>query len=166
MNHSRLSGWQKLCTKGLRRKVWTRTKIQSQHIRYFVAISRSVAGYALFGNLWAKKKCFLRSANSNLWFHWFWSKFWFEPFTRPIRILIENAFHLARPEKRIKPKMIIYVSTTNLSIEQFYNFDLWIFYRLPSMLSSLCDMSLLIQYSGSMAFGMGIKVCPIPGYCY
>ena len=32
-----------------RRKVWTRTKILSPNIRYFVAI------YALFGDLWAKK---------------------------------------------------------------------------------------------------------------
>ena len=37
-------GWQKLCegTKGLRRKVWTRTKIFSPNIRYVVAILRFV----------------------------------------------------------------------------------------------------------------------------
>ena len=54
-----ISGWQKLCegTKGLCRKVWTRTKISSTNIRYFVAIIRFVAIYAFFGNLWTKK-CF------------------------------------------------------------------------------------------------------------
>ena len=48
-------GWQKLCegTKGLRRKVWTQTKILSPNICYFVAI------YALFGRFWANKKCSL-----------------------------------------------------------------------------------------------------------
>ena len=45
------TGWQKLHggTGGPRQKVWTRTKILSPNIRYFVAI------YALFGDLWAKK---------------------------------------------------------------------------------------------------------------
>ena len=49
----RTPGWQKLCegTRGLRRKVWTQTKILSPNIRYFVAILRLVAVYALFGNL-------------------------------------------------------------------------------------------------------------------
>ena len=40
---------------GFHRKVWTRTKSFSPNIRYFVAILRFVAIYALFGNLWAKK---------------------------------------------------------------------------------------------------------------
>ena len=50
-------GRQNLCegTKGLRWKVWTQTKILSPNIRYFVAILRFVAIYALFGDLWAKK---------------------------------------------------------------------------------------------------------------
>ena len=53
-------GWQKLCegTKGLRQKVWTRTKIWSPNIRYFVAILRFVAIDALFGRLWARKMLF------------------------------------------------------------------------------------------------------------
>ena len=53
------TGWQKLRegTKDLCRKVWTRTKISSPDIRYFVAILRFVAIYALFGRLGAKK-CF------------------------------------------------------------------------------------------------------------
>jgi len=46
------------CAKGLRRKVWTGTKILSPNICYFVVILRFVEIYALFGNLWAKK-CFL-----------------------------------------------------------------------------------------------------------
>ena len=48
------AGWQKLCegTKGLRRKVWTQTKILSPNICYFVAI------YALFGRFWANKVLF------------------------------------------------------------------------------------------------------------
>ena len=42
--------------KGLRRKVWTRTKMLSPYnIRYFVAVLRFVVIYALFGDLWAKK---------------------------------------------------------------------------------------------------------------
>ena len=41
--------------KGFRRKVSTRTKILSPNICYFVAISRFVSIYALFGRLWAKK---------------------------------------------------------------------------------------------------------------
>ena len=55
-------GWQKLCEgkKGLHRKVWTCTKILGTNIRYFVAILRFVAIYALFGRLWAKK-CFFGS---------------------------------------------------------------------------------------------------------
>ena len=40
---------------GFHRKVWTRTKSFSPNIRYFVAILRFVAIYALFGNLWATK---------------------------------------------------------------------------------------------------------------
>ena len=36
-------------------EVWTRTKIVSPNIRYFVAIIRFVAIYAIFGDLWAKK---------------------------------------------------------------------------------------------------------------
>ena len=47
-------------TKGLRRKVWTRTKILSPNMRYFVATLRFVSILALFGRLWAKK-CFLGS---------------------------------------------------------------------------------------------------------
>ena len=48
-----LSGLQKLRegAKGPRRKVWTQTKILSSNIRYFVAILRFVAIYALFGRL-------------------------------------------------------------------------------------------------------------------
>ena len=48
------SGWQKLreAAKGLReKKIWTRTKILSSYISYFVAILRFVAIYALFGGL-------------------------------------------------------------------------------------------------------------------
>ena len=50
----------KLCegTKGLRQKVWTRTKILSPNKRYFVATVRFVAIYALFGRLWAEKVIF------------------------------------------------------------------------------------------------------------
>ena len=53
------AGWQNLCegTKGLRRKVWTRTKISSTNIRYFVVILRFVAIFAVFGRLGAIK-CF------------------------------------------------------------------------------------------------------------
>ena len=47
--------------KGLRQKVWTRTKILSPNIRYFVEILRFVAIYALFGNLWTKNCCFFVS---------------------------------------------------------------------------------------------------------
>ena len=45
------AGWHKLCegTMGLCRKLWTWTKILSPNIRYFVAILRFVAIYALFG---------------------------------------------------------------------------------------------------------------------
>ena len=39
--------------KGLRRKVWTRKKILSPTIHYFVAILRFVAIYAPFRGLWA-----------------------------------------------------------------------------------------------------------------
>ena len=49
--------WQKLSEK-FAEKVLTRTKILSPNIRYFVAIIRFVAIYALFGNLWAKKCLF------------------------------------------------------------------------------------------------------------
>ena len=41
--------------KGLRRKVWTRTEILSLNIRYFVALLRFAAIYALFERLWAKQ---------------------------------------------------------------------------------------------------------------
>ena len=70
------TGWQKLCegTKGLRRKVWTWRKILSPIIRYFVAILRFVAIYALFGNLRAKKstclgqkQCFLGKKCTITW---------------------------------------------------------------------------------------------------
>ena len=44
--------------KALRRKVWTRTKIVSSNINYFVVIFRFVTIYALFGNLWATKVFF------------------------------------------------------------------------------------------------------------
>ena len=54
------AGWQKFCegTKGLRRKVWTWTKILSPNMRYFVAILRFVTIYTLFGNLWTKMTFF------------------------------------------------------------------------------------------------------------
>ena len=44
------TGWQKLCegTKGLCRKVLTRTKILSPNTRYFVAILRFVAINAFY----------------------------------------------------------------------------------------------------------------------
>ena len=47
------AGWQKFRegTKGLRRKVKTQKKILSPNIRYFVAILRFVAIYALFAHL-------------------------------------------------------------------------------------------------------------------
>ena len=50
------AGWQNLLQgeKGLRQKVWTRTKILSPNIRYFVEILRFVAIYALFGRLRGK----------------------------------------------------------------------------------------------------------------
>jgi len=53
--------------KGLRRKLWTQTKILSPNIRYFVAILIFVAIYAPFGRLcsWAKK-CFLGSKTAFL----------------------------------------------------------------------------------------------------
>ena len=53
-------GWQKLCksAKGLRLKVCTQTKNLSPNIRYFVAILRFVAMFALSWRPWAKK-CFL-----------------------------------------------------------------------------------------------------------
>ena len=49
-NEHSFSGWQKLCEgmKGLRRKVWTQTKILSSNICYSIAILRCVAIYALF----------------------------------------------------------------------------------------------------------------------
>ena len=52
--------WQKLRegTKGLRRKVWTRKKILSPHIRYFVAILRFVAIYALLEDFRQEKGFF------------------------------------------------------------------------------------------------------------
>ena len=55
------AGWQKLCecTKGLRQKEWTLTKIFSPNIHYFVAILSFVANYALFDNLWTKEVLFL-----------------------------------------------------------------------------------------------------------
>ena len=63
-----IAGWQKLCEgmKGLRRKVWTQTKILSPKIRYIVAILYIVATYAPFGRLWAKK-VLLRVKNSVSW---------------------------------------------------------------------------------------------------
>ena len=48
----------KSCAWDPRRKVWTRTKILSPNIRYFVAILRFVAIYLLFGDLWPKKCLF------------------------------------------------------------------------------------------------------------
>ena len=53
------AGWQKLCegTKGLRRKVWTRTKMLSPNKRYFVAILRFVAIYAFYIKLLLSFKC-------------------------------------------------------------------------------------------------------------
>ena len=44
------TGWQELRerTSGARRKVWTRTKILSPNIRYFVAILRFVTIYAFY----------------------------------------------------------------------------------------------------------------------
>ena len=42
-------------SRSCRRKVWTRTKILSPNIRYFVATLRFVSILALFGRLWAKK---------------------------------------------------------------------------------------------------------------
>ena len=76
-------GWQELCegTKGLRRKVWTRTEISSPNIRYFVAILRFIAIYALCGNLWAKK-CFFGSktvifcARNALWHGMYCILYW------------------------------------------------------------------------------------------
>ena len=53
-------------TWGPRQKVWTRTKILSPNIRYFVEILRFVAIYALFGNLWTKK-CLFWSKTVLLW---------------------------------------------------------------------------------------------------
>ena len=69
-------GWQKLCrgTGGPRRKVWTRTKILSPNIGYFVANSRFVAIYALFGRLWTKsvvlgpKQCFMVKKCIIIWY--------------------------------------------------------------------------------------------------
>ena len=60
-NWCQLSGWQKFrkAAKGLRRKVWTQTKILSPNIRYFVAILRFVVIYALTRRLWQKKSVFL-----------------------------------------------------------------------------------------------------------
>ena len=56
-------GWQKLCegTKGLRRKVCTRTKILSPNICYIVAILIFVAIYT------GQKKCFFGSKTVFLW---------------------------------------------------------------------------------------------------
>ena len=55
-----LPGWQKFRegVKGLCQKVWTRTKILSPYIRYFVTILRFVAIYALFGRLWGNEVLF------------------------------------------------------------------------------------------------------------
>ena len=52
--------------KGLRRKVWTQTKILNPNIQYFVSILRFVVIYALPGNLWAKK-CSFGSKNRVSW---------------------------------------------------------------------------------------------------
>ena len=47
------------CAKGLRQKVWTRTKILSSNICYFIEISWFVANHALFGRLFfGQKQCF------------------------------------------------------------------------------------------------------------
>ena len=53
-------GWQKLCegAKGLRWKVWIGTKILSPNIRYFAAILKLVAIYALFWKFLVKKNFF------------------------------------------------------------------------------------------------------------
>ena len=69
--------WKKLCEgkKGLRRKVWTQGKILGPNLRYFIAILRFVAFYALLGNLWAKKcffggqkQCFLSEKCTTTWY--------------------------------------------------------------------------------------------------
>ena len=52
---SELSGSSGSSAKGLRRKVWTRKKMLSPNIRYFVAILRFVAIYALFWKSKVKK---------------------------------------------------------------------------------------------------------------
>ena len=54
--------------KGLRRKVWTQTKILSPNIRYFdfFAILRFDAIYTLFGTLWTKN-VFILVKNSVSW---------------------------------------------------------------------------------------------------
>ena len=56
----RYTNRQKLCesAKGPCRKFWTQTKILNPNIGYFVAISRFVAFYALFGELLTKKVLF------------------------------------------------------------------------------------------------------------
>ena len=54
------------CAKGLRQKVWTRTKILSPNIRYYIAILRFVAINTLFGSLLGKKVLF-RLKNSFSW---------------------------------------------------------------------------------------------------
>ena len=53
--------WQKLCerTKGLRQKVWTRTKIMSPYIRYFVAIYRDLSRFTHFLEDSVQKRAFL-----------------------------------------------------------------------------------------------------------
>ena len=66
------TGWQKMCEglKGLRRKIWTQTKILSLNIRYFVAILRFVVIYAVFGRLLAlvgQKQCFLNKNCTITW---------------------------------------------------------------------------------------------------
>ena len=68
-------------------------------------------------------------------------------------------------EKICMPLYLTNLSNGESPLCSFIN-DFWILYRLPNMPASLCDMSLLIQYSEKMAFGRGIKVCLISGYCY
>ena len=57
-----MAGWQKLCEglKGLRRKVWTQTKILSPNIRYFVA-NWDLSRFTHFLEIFGQKKCLFRS---------------------------------------------------------------------------------------------------------
>ena len=60
-SHNYVKIWQKLCerTKGLRQKVWTRTKIMSPYIRYFVAIYRDLSRFTHFLEDSVQKRAFL-----------------------------------------------------------------------------------------------------------